>query len=109
MTDVNVTNKDNNLENSDETLVDQNEITEANVAIVQEKELEEEEATDDAFTTKIEPTLPETSELEALDQASNPVSDNPDDKAKQNQEKWSRSKSYAQACNIDNDTLKQGC
>ena len=108
LTDVNVTNKDNNLENSDETLVDQNEITEANVAIVQEKEPEE-EATDDAFTTKIEPTLPETSELEVLDQASNPVSDNPDDKAKQNQEKWSRSKSYAQACNIDNDTLKQGC
>ena len=106
LTDVNVTSRDN-LEKSDETLVDQNEITEANAAIVQEKELKE-EATDDAFTSKIEPTLPETSEPE-VDQASNPVSDNPDGTAKQNQEKWSRSKSYAQACNIDVDTLKQGC
>ena len=106
LTDVNVTSRDN-LEKSDETLVDQNEITEANAAIVQEKELKE-EATDDAFTSKIEPTLPETSEPE-VDQASNPVSDNPDGTAKQNQEKWSRSKSYAQACNIDVDTVKQGC
>jgi len=106
LTDVNVTSGDN-LENSDETLVDQNEITEANADVVQDKEPKE-EATDDAFTAKIEPTLPETSEPE-VDTASNPVSDNPDDQAKENQEKWSRSKSYAQACNIDVDTLKQGC
>jgi len=106
LTDVNVTSGDN-LEKSDETLVDQNEITEANAAIVQEKEPKE-EATDDAFTAKIEPTLPETSEPE-VDTASNHVSDNPDDTTKENQEKWSRSKSYAQACDIDVDTLKQGC
>ena len=108
LTDVNVTCRDNNLENSDETLVDQNEITEANAAIVQEKNPKE-EATDDVFTRKIEPTLPETSEPE-VNTTSNSVSDNPDDITKENQEKWSRSKSYAQACNIDvDDTLKQGC
>ena len=91
--DVKITGE--HFENSDETLVDHNEIKEASA-----------KADDDAFAN-IE-TIPETNETQPeVDQSH----DNAGDKTTQREEKWSRSKSYAHACSIDQpiDTLNQGC
>ena len=92
---INVKISGEHFENSDETLVDHNEIKEASA-----------KADDDAFAD-IE-TIPETNETQPeVDQSH----DNAGDKTTQREEKWSRSKSYAHACSIDQpiDTLNQGC